>query len=130
MKVTATTLPRRDASVTSRAVLRGQGEVGRRPDRRQPLFLLMSRLMRLDQRRAGQERRAIRTNAARMAHAFSSRLSSFEEAPVRPFRDDLLRGRLDHADLVQAQRIEPHRVLGVVLAPFVVRATSVSVWSA
>ena len=62
-----------------------------------------------------------RTGAtAARAHAFSSRLSSFEEAPVGALGEERVRARLDHADLVQAQRVEAHRVLGVELAPSVV----------
>ena len=43
-----------------------------------------------------------------------------QEPPVGAVGDDLLRARLDHADLVQAQGIEADRVLGVVLPPYVV----------
>src|SRR6516165_1662347 len=43
-----------------------------------------------------------------------------QKAPVRAVGDDLLRARLDHADFVQTERIEPYRVLGIVFAPFVV----------
>ena len=57
---------------------------------------------------------------ASQAHAFSSRLSSFRKRQSVPSAMILLRARLDHADLVQAQRVEAHRVLGVVLAPLVV----------
>src|SRR5262249_12845781 len=43
-----------------------------------------------------------------------------EEAPVGPLRHDLLRGRLDHPDLMQAQSVEADGVLGAVLAPLAV----------
>src|SRR5262249_40807916 len=48
-------------------------------------------------------------------------LELVEEAPVRALRDDLTGRRLDHARLVQSQRIEPDRVLGIVLSPLSVR---------
>jgi hypothetical protein len=44
-----------------------------------------------------------------------------EEAPIRVVGDDLLWARLYHPYFVQSKRIEPNRVLGIVLAPFVVR---------
>src|SRR5262249_21106811 len=47
-------------------------------------------------------------------------LQLVEEAPVGALGDDLLRGRLQHADLVQAQGIEAHAVLGAVLAPLAI----------
>jgi hypothetical protein len=40
-----------------------------------------------------------------------------EETPVGALGDERVRARLDHADLVQPERIEPERVLGIVLAP-------------
>src|SRR5215472_5918242 len=43
-----------------------------------------------------------------------------EETPVRAVSDNLLRARLDQTGLVEAERIEPHRVFRVVFAPFVV----------
>src|ERR1700722_5905353 len=39
------------------------------------------------------------------------------EPPIRPRRDDLVRRRLDHAELALTQRPETDRVLGVVVAP-------------
>src|SRR4029453_10845021 len=47
-------------------------------------------------------------------------LQLVEKPPVRALRDDLLRARLDHSSLAQAQGIESDRVLGIVLAPFAV----------
>ena len=44
-----------------------------------------------------------------------------EEAPIRAAGDNPLGRRLDHADFVQPKRIKADRVLGVVVAPFVVR---------
>src|SRR5919106_5673271 len=44
-------------------------------------------------------------------------LQLIEEAPVRALRNDLLGACLDHARLMQAQGVEPQRVLGVILAP-------------
>src|SRR6516162_6225143 len=44
-------------------------------------------------------------------------LELVEEAPVGALRDDLTGRRLDHARLVQSQRVEPDRVLGIVVAP-------------
>src|SRR5215472_8970403 len=37
-----------------------------------------------------------------------------QEAPIGAFGNDLLRARLDHAHFVQAERVKPDRVLGVV----------------
>src|SRR5215471_4809964 len=48
-------------------------------------------------------------------------LELVEEAPVGALRDDLTGRRLDHARLVQSQRVEPDRVLGIVLSPLSVR---------
>ena len=119
MNVTATTLPRRAASVTSRAVLRGQGEVGRRPDRRQPLLVLL--VLGLMRRSAGHASSpSAMTSAARMAHAFSSRLSSLRKRQSVPSAMSCVGAGVDHAGLVQAQRVEAQRVLRVVLAPAVV----------
>jgi hypothetical protein len=54
----------------------------------------------------------------------SSRLQlAFElvkEPEVGAVGDDLLRRLLDDAELVQTQRIEPDRVLGVIVAPMAV----------
>ncbi len=109
MNVTATTLPRRAASVTSRAVLGGQGEVGRRPDRRQPLLvLLVLGLMRERQRRPRQQPERDdqqRAHGSRLQLA----LELVEEAPVGAVGDELVRAGLDHADLVQAERVEAQR---------------------
>src|SRR5713101_4287140 len=43
-----------------------------------------------------------------------------EKAPVRALGDDLLGGALDQAKLVEAERIEANRILGVILAPSVI----------
>src|SRR5712691_1926047 len=48
-------------------------------------------------------------------------LQLLEEAPVSALGNDLLRAALDHPGLVQTQGVEAHRILGVVLAPLVVR---------
>src|SRR6266567_6218406 len=48
-------------------------------------------------------------------------LQLFEEAPVGPGLEQLLRRRLDHARLVHAQRVIADRIGGVKLAPPVVR---------
>ena len=48
-------------------------------------------------------------------------LELVEEAPVGALGDELVGGGRDHPRLVQPERIEPQRVLGVVLAPAVVR---------
>src|SRR5271167_291206 len=47
-------------------------------------------------------------------------LELVEKAPIRAVGDDLLRAGVNHADLAQPQRVESHRVLGVVLPPLVV----------
>src|SRR5262252_4712883 len=44
-------------------------------------------------------------------------LDLVEETPVRSLGDDLVGGRLDHARFAQTQRIEPDRVLGIVVPP-------------
>src|SRR5215470_14620581 len=51
-------------------------------------------------------------------------LELVEEAPVSALGNDLLRARLDHHGLVQAQREEAHGVLGVELPPFAPRNLS------
>src|SRR5262245_29964888 len=48
---------------------------------------------------------------------FQFPLQLVEEPPVRALRDDLLRARADHAGLVQPERVEPERVLGIELSP-------------
>src|SRR6187549_3120133 len=48
-------------------------------------------------------------------------LELIEHAPVRSLTDELLRWTLDHAGFAQAQRVEPDRLLGVVVAPVAVR---------
>ena len=50
-------------------------------------------------------------------------LQLVEKPPVRALGDDLLRARLDHADLVQAQGVEAQGVLRVVGAPSVVASS-------
>src|SRR3954452_7693342 len=47
-------------------------------------------------------------------------LELVEEAPVGAFGDELAGARLDHADLLEPQRVETERVLRVELAPSVV----------
>src|SRR5215467_1519357 len=58
----------------------------------------------------------MKTGLSRLQLAFEL----VEEAPVRAIGDDLLRARLDKADIMHAQRIESHGILGVVFPPFVV----------
>jgi hypothetical protein len=60
------------------------------------------------------------------ARPFSTRCSRLQlafklvkEAPVGPIGDDLLRRRLDQADVAHAQCVETDRIFGVVLSPFV-----------
>ena len=48
-------------------------------------------------------------------------LELVEEAPVGALRDELLRGRLDEPDFMQAQGEKAHRVFRVVLAPLAIR---------
>jgi len=47
-------------------------------------------------------------------------LELVEEAPVGRLRNELVWRRLDHAGVAQPQRVEANRVLGIILAPFVV----------
>src|SRR6266478_4368015 len=46
-----------------------------------------------------------------------------QEAPIGALGDDLLRARFDEARFTHAQCIEADRVLGIVVAPFVIRNT-------
>lgn len=48
-------------------------------------------------------------------------LQLMEEAPVGALGDDLLRARLDHAHLMEAEGIEAYAVLGIILALSAVR---------
>src|SRR5215475_8942595 len=47
-------------------------------------------------------------------------LQLVEEAPVGALGDDLLRGTLDQANLVQAQGIKAHRVFWVIFPPAII----------
>src|SRR5215510_12204553 len=47
-------------------------------------------------------------------------LKLVEEAPVGALGDDLLRGTLDQANLVQAQGIKAHRVFWVIFPPAII----------
>src|SRR5687768_13410038 len=59
--------------------------------------------------------RSIRARAACSRLEFALQL--VEEAPVSAVGDEGVRARFDHADLVEPQREEPQRILGVELAP-------------
>src|SRR2546425_2782451 len=48
-------------------------------------------------------------------------LELVEETPIGTLRDDLLRARLDHPDLVEAEGVEAHGILRVVLPPRAIR---------
>src|SRR5688572_21004066 len=48
-------------------------------------------------------------------------LQLVKEAPVGALLDELLRGRLDEPDFMQAQSEKAHRVFRVVLAPLAIR---------
>src|SRR5215468_638328 len=63
---------------------------------------------------------AIRDLPARWASRLQLAFEFVEEAPFCAVGNDLLRVRFDHADFVQAQGVEPDRVLGVKFPPFVV----------
>src|SRR5712692_6317014 len=54
-------------------------------------------------------------------YPFSSFFQLVQEAPVGALGDDLLRARLDHPAFAHPQRVEAHRVLGIVLAPLAER---------
>ena len=113
MKVTATTLPRKSRSATGAPSCEVSAKSGAGP--------IFGR--RSSERR---ERRACQHGEAEHKcrpplHAFSSRLSSFRKRQSVPSAMILLRARLDHAHLVQPQRVEAQRVLGVELAPAGVR---------
>ena len=62
-------------------------------------------------------RRSEPAQAPLLAQAFSSRLSWLKKRQSVPVGEERVRAGLDHADLVEAQRVEAHRVLGVELAP-------------
>ena len=62
-------------------------------------------------------------------HPFSSFFSSFRKRQSVPWAMIFCGRRLDHPGLVQAQGIEAHRVLGVVLAPLAVGISCIA-WSA
>ena len=61
-----------------------------------------------------------RNRVGGLPYPFISFLSLVEEAPVGALGDELLRGALDHPDLVQAQGVEAQGVLGAVLTPLAV----------
>jgi hypothetical protein len=68
-----------------------------------------------------QSRRSVRPEFLVLWHSrFQLAFDLVEKTPVGAVGDDFLRARLDQACFVHAQGIEPHRVLGVPLAPFVV----------
>src|SRR5438552_3189496 len=59
-------------------------------------------------------------SARRPSLSLELSLQLVEEAPVRALGDNLLRARLDHPRLVEAEGVEAHRVLRIVDAPLVV----------
>src|ERR1700730_16464397 len=63
---------------------------------------------------------SVKKNGDRMS-ALQLALELVEESPIRAVSNDLVGIGLDHASLPQPQRIESDRVLGVVVAPLVVR---------
>ena len=69
-------------------------------------------------------RRADLIHPAALASRLQLAFELIEEAPVGALGDDLLRGRANHARLVEPQRIEPDRVLRVELAPSIVAQVS------
>src|SRR5215510_11886052 len=78
--------------------------------------------MRLRRRNAqGRERgplRAARVCPSWLPFLLSSQLS--DESPVCALGNNPLRARLDHANLLQLQRVEAYRVLRVVLSPMAI----------
>jgi hypothetical protein len=69
----------------------------------------------------GEVARVIRHLLRRRDSGFQFTFELVEEAPVGALGNQLVRTGLDHPRLVQAQSLEPQRVLGVVLAPAAVR---------
>src|SRR5512145_1702252 len=67
-------------------------------------------------------RRGARTDVRARAPslAFQLLFELVQKAPVGALGDDLLRRRLDHADLVEPERVEADGVLGIIVAPAVI----------
>src|SRR5262245_43619223 len=68
-------------------------------------------------------RTSLESSARAIAPSLSLELALelVEEAPVGRLRDELVGRQLDHARVTQPQRVEAKRVVGIILAPFVVR---------
>src|SRR5213596_3826718 len=82
---------------------------------RQPPPVISSRADRL------RPRTPIRAGTPAVWSSLQLLLQLVEEAPVGGLGDDLLRARLDHPGLVEAQGVKPDRVFGVVVPPRGVR---------
>src|SRR5215813_1956685 len=140
MKVTATTLPRRSlrASRAPSCVVRlnaGAGPIfGRSPllpaawlseSASQPTTASVRRLIPghlLHMCTLSPSMSAASSPLPRFAPFLSLHLllQLVEETPLGALGDDLLWARRDHPGLVQTQRIEAHRVFGIILAPAVI----------
>src|SRR6516164_10428774 len=59
------------------------------------------------------------TRASSRCSRFQLAFELVEKMPIGAVGNNLLRGRLNEARVAQAQRIEPQRVFGVILAPSV-----------
>src|SRR5262245_690872 len=81
--------------------------------------LCPSMIMRLTVRAAASE--LFRMMALLLSLPLQLSLQLVEEAPVGTLSEDLLRGGLDEARLAKPERIEAHRVVGIVLFPLPVR---------
>src|SRR5216684_8014436 len=121
MKVTATTLPRKSARLTCAPscevkVNAGAGAIcgsGCSSEMR-------SAASRGHASISNASSNNVRTTAVRMISALQLALEFVHETPVRSFCNDLVGIRLDHAAFAQPQRVEPDRVFGIVIAPFVI----------
>src|SRR5262245_47200320 len=81
--------------------------------------LCPSMIMRLTVRAAASE--LFRMMALLLSLPLQLSLQLVEEAPVGTLSEDLLRGGLDEARLAKPERIEAHRVVGIVLFPLPIR---------
>src|SRR6516164_3912704 len=68
-------------------------------------------------RRRGRAASAPPSRPIAQRSALQLALEFVEEPPIGRIGDDLVGGRLDHARFAQPQRIEPDRVLGIVVPP-------------
>src|ERR1700674_2159916 len=112
MNVSTTTLPRRSASESRRSSCAVSVNAGAGP-----IVGSASDFGAASTEPPTQLATAASKTASRITLTLQLLLQLVEEPPVGALGDQLLRARLDHARLVQAERVEADRVLGAVLAP-------------